>query len=58
MAVLWVLNSAKRREQFQQIVGQCGKRFSTCYLELAFPKWGKLERVVAELASVPLVNTA
>jgi hypothetical protein len=57
MAVFWVFNCARRREHFQQIVGQCGKRFSTCYLELAFPKWGKLERVVAGLASVPLANT-
>lgn len=52
MAVLWVLNSAKRREQFQHIVGQHDKRFTTCNLALGFPKWDALESVAARLVPI------
>jgi hypothetical protein len=50
MVVLWVLNSSKRREQFQTIVGQHDKRFTTCDLELGFPRWCELEVLAARFA--------
>jgi len=50
MSVLWVFNSAKRREQFQQIVGQHDKWFATCDFEFGFPKWCELQGVAALFA--------
>jgi hypothetical protein len=52
MAVLWVLNSVRRREQLQKIVGQHETRFKSYELELGFPKWRELERVAKEFALV------
>lgn len=52
MTVLWIINSARRRLQFQQIVGRNDKQFATYDLPLTFPKWAELESVAAQLASV------
>lgn len=52
MGVLWVLNSAKRREQLQQIAGQHDKQFKARDFGLEFPKWGLLAGLAARFALV------
>lgn len=52
LAVFWLFNSVRRREQFQRLIGKHDKQFTMCDLEQSFPKWPDFKGIAARLAPI------